>query len=125
PTINPVYTTRQAEESLLIWSGSTYKDYYHYVRNTWDSKLLAIGGLSGQKGWESLQQTGFVKTTAKTGGSYAFNYSLDSVMQKMMDHSKELAAPDGKVELVVYQKISIRDGKHANNPWLQELPDPV
>ncbi len=51
PAINPVYDTRQAELSLLTWAGSAYKDYYHYVRNTWDKSLLAIGGLSGQNGW--------------------------------------------------------------------------
>jgi molybdopterin-containing oxidoreductase family iron-sulfur binding subunit len=27
--------------------------------------------------------------------------------------------------LVLYQKTSIRDGRFANNPWLQELPDPL
>jgi Fe-S-cluster-containing dehydrogenase component len=29
------------------------------------------------------------------------------------------------VELQVYQTIALGDGKKANNPWLQELPDPV
>jgi len=125
PTINPVYDTRQAEQSFLVWSESATKDYYHYVRNVWDTKLLALGGLSGQKGWETLQQTGFVKAAPKAAGSYSFNYALDSVTQKMLDHSKELAAPAGKVEIQLYQTVAMRDGKRANNPWLQELPDPV
>jgi molybdopterin-containing oxidoreductase family iron-sulfur binding subunit len=34
-------------------------------------------------------------------------------------------ASAGGDELVVYEKVSIRDGKYANNPWLQELPDPI
>src|ERR1700761_621846 len=125
PTINPVYNTRQAEQSLLVWSDSTVADYYHYVRNNWDNTLRAIGGLTGQKGWEPLQQIGFVKSAPKPAGTYAFNYALDSVTQKMLDHSKELTAPDGKVELMIYQTVAMRDGKRANNPWLQELPDPV
>jgi MoCo/4Fe-4S cofactor protein with predicted Tat translocation signal len=125
PTISPVYDTRQAEHSLLLWSGSTFKDYYTYVRNNWDTKLLAIGGLSGQPGWETLLQTGFVKGAPKAAGSYSFTYALDSVAQKMLDHSKEIAASSGKVELQVYQTLAMRDGKRANNPWLQELPDPV
>jgi MoCo/4Fe-4S cofactor protein with predicted Tat translocation signal len=82
PTINPVYDTRQAEHSLLVWSESTTKDYYTYVRNNWDTKLLAIGGLSGQKGWEALLQTGFVQAAPKAAGTYSFNYTLDSVTQK-------------------------------------------
>jgi molybdopterin-containing oxidoreductase family iron-sulfur binding subunit len=28
-------------------------------------------------------------------------------------------------EVVLYEKVGIRDGAEANNPWLQELPDPV
>ena len=28
-------------------------------------------------------------------------------------------------ELVVYQKVGIGTGRQANNPWLQELPDPI
>jgi len=125
PTINPVYDTRQAEQSLMVWSGSTVKDYYTYVRNTWDKTLLAKGGLSGQAGWEKLLQTGFVKVAPISAGSYSFSYGLDSVAQKMLDHSKELTAEGSKVELQLYQKVSMRDGKRANNPWLQELPDPV
>jgi molybdopterin-containing oxidoreductase family iron-sulfur binding subunit len=26
---------------------------------------------------------------------------------------------------VLYEKIALRDGTYANNPWLQELPDPI
>ncbi len=26
---------------------------------------------------------------------------------------------------MLYEKIGIGTGRHANNPWLQELPDPI
>src|SRR5262249_42136021 len=32
---------------------------------------------------------------------------------------------DDRFELQLYETIGLRDGAHANNPWLQELPDPV
>jgi molybdopterin-containing oxidoreductase family iron-sulfur binding subunit len=35
------------------------------------------------------------------------------------------AGGGGKFELALYQKIGIGDGRHANNPFLQELPDPI
>ena len=124
PAINPVYDSRQAEHSLLIWSDNAVKDYYKYVRNTWDKSLLAKGGLSGQKGWETLLQTGFVKEAPKAAGTYTFNYDLNAVAQKVLDHSN-LLADGGKVELQIFQSVALRDGKRANNPWLQELPDPV
>jgi len=125
PTINPVYDTRQAERSLMIWSDSPVKDYYTYVRNNWDKELLAKGGLSGQKGWETLLQTGFVKAAANPAGSYTFTHDLNAVAQTVLDHSNLLAADGSKVELQLYQTVAMRDGKRANNPWLQELPDPV
>ena len=32
---------------------------------------------------------------------------------------------DTGLELVLYSKVALREGAHAHNPWLQELPDPV
>jgi molybdopterin-containing oxidoreductase family iron-sulfur binding subunit len=126
PTINPVYNTRQAEQSLLLWSDNAVKDYYTYVRNTWDKTLLAKGGLSGQQGWETLLQTGFVKETPKTGGAYTFTRDLNGVAQTILNQSAQLAASGNNgLELQLYQTVALRDGKRANNPWLQELPDPV
>ena len=124
PTINPVYDTRQAEHSLLIWSDNAVKDYYNYVRNNWDKNLLAKGGLSGQSGWETLLQTGFVKTAPKPATTYTFSRDLNAVAQTVLQQSAQLA--DGnKTEMQIYQTVAMRDGKRANNPWLQELPDPV
>jgi MoCo/4Fe-4S cofactor protein with predicted Tat translocation signal len=126
PTINPVYNTRQAEESLLVWSDNPVKSYYTYVRNNWDKNLLAKGGLSGQKGWETLLQTGFVKVADKTAGTYTFNRDLNAVAQSILAQSDKLVASgDNKIELQLYKSPGIGDGKRANNPWLQELPDPV
>ena len=126
PTINPVYNSRQAEQSLLIWSDNTVKDYYQYVRNTWDKSLLALGGLSGQKGWETLLQTGFVKVADKTPGTYTAAADVTGAAQKILARSAELVGDDKyKVELQLFESIALRDGKRANNPWLQELPDPV
>jgi MoCo/4Fe-4S cofactor protein with predicted Tat translocation signal len=126
PTINPVYNTRPAEESLLVWSNGAVTSYYTYVRNNWDKALLPLGGLSGQKGWETLLQTGFVKTADKSAGAYSFSRDLNAVAQTVLAQSAQLAATgDNKVELHLYQTVALRDGKRANNPWLQELPDPV
>ena len=39
--------------------------------------------------------------------------------------AKATAAKSGAIEVVLYQKVSIGTGNQANNPWLQELPDPI
>ncbi|RFZ83239.1 4Fe-4S dicluster domain-containing protein [Mucilaginibacter terrenus] len=124
PTINPVYNTRQAEQSMLLWSNNPVKDYYTYVRNNWNTNLLAKGGLAGQAGWETVLQNGFIKAPAAPAGTYTFNLDLNAVAQTIINHSNQLASGN-KVELQIYQTVAMRDGKKANNPWLQELPDPV
>ncbi len=52
PTINPVFNSRQAEQSLLIWSDAAVQDYYQYVRNTWERSILPSVG----KTWNELLQ---------------------------------------------------------------------
>ncbi|TYB78412.1 TAT-variant-translocated molybdopterin oxidoreductase [Bizionia myxarmorum] len=43
------------------------------------------------------------------------------------DAARLLGATSGSngFELALYSKVSMGDGQHANNPWLQELPDPI
>jgi MoCo/4Fe-4S cofactor protein with predicted Tat translocation signal len=125
PTINPVNSTRQAEESLLVWSDNAVKSYYTYLRNNWDKNLLAKGGLAGQAGWEALLQKGFINAPAAAVGTYSFAQDLNAVAQTVVTNSGKVAATGDQYELQVYQTPAMRDGKKANNPWLQELPDPV
>jgi len=125
PTINPVYNTRQAEQSLLDWSENATKHYYTYVRNTWNTTVFPKAGVSGQKAWEALLQTGFVKAAAKPAGTYTFDKDLASVAQTIASQSAKITASGDQVEVVLYQNNGVGDGKKANNPWLQEMPDPV
>ena len=125
PTINPVYNTRQAEQSLLLWSSNAINNYYGYVRNNWETNILPLGGLAGQPGWETLLQTGFVKVADKPAGVYTFALDLNGVAQKITTQSAKITGSGEKLELALYQTVALRDGKRANNPWLQELPDPV
>lgn len=118
PTINPVNNTRQAEESLLIWSDNQVKSYYEYVRRNWDTNILPAAG----KTWKELLQTGFVYAGEKPAGSYSSNAAIDTAASAIINRSKALAK---EVELHLYQTVALRDGKMANNAYLQELPDPV
>ena len=118
PTINPVFNSRQAEESLLTWADAPVKDYYQFVRSNWEAKMLPAVGLK----WEEVLEKGVVTVTAKTAGAYSFTQSLAQVATSIANSSKALAK---EVELQVYESIPMRDGKNANNAFLQELPDPV
>lgn len=118
PTINPVFNSRQAEQSLLMWSDAPVTDYYEYVKNNWEKNVLPSLG----KTWDDVLQTGVFNTALKTAGTYSFSMSLNSVVESISAASKKFG---NDVQLHVYENGSIRDGRNANNAFLQELPDSV
>ena len=118
PTINPVFNSRQAEQSLLTWADAPVQDYYQYVRNYWEKNILPAAG----KTWKDVLQTGVIASAAKPAGSYGFTLSLDAVAAAIVASSKALKKD---IELQIFESIPMRDGKQANNAFLQEFPDPV
>ncbi|RZK78622.1 MAG: 4Fe-4S dicluster domain-containing protein, partial [Pedobacter sp.] len=117
PTINPIYNTRQAEESLLIWSNNAVADYYTYLKNNWEASILPMFG----KTWKDVLQTGVFVTPVKTGGTYAFAGNVAAAASTIAAAKVEANA----IELDLYTSSVMGDGSQANNPVLQETPDPV
>jgi MoCo/4Fe-4S cofactor protein with predicted Tat translocation signal len=117
PTINPVFNTRQAEQSFLIWAGET-TNVYEFVKQNWEANILAGTG----KSWKEVLQAGFVYKGSTSGSSYSANVDLASVASSIVADAKKIA---GEVELKLYESTTLRDGRYANNAYLQELPDPV
>lgn len=115
PTIHPLFKTRSFATSLLKWSGSTVADYETYFKNYWITKL------GGQLAFDKALQDGIMEPAAPVVAGASFNGSaLTDAFAKLSAVKKA-----EKYELVIYQKVSIGDGKMANNPWLQEMPDPI
>src|SRR5690606_23300447 len=117
PTINPVFNTRQAEQSLLIWAGDR-TSIYDFVKQNWEANILPGTG----KTWKDVLQTGFVYKGSETGSSYVANVDVNAVASAISTAAKAVA---GEVELKLYESTGMRDGRYANNAFLQELPDPV
>ncbi|MGB5270415.1 TAT-variant-translocated molybdopterin oxidoreductase [Eudoraea sp.] len=131
PTIKELFDTRQFQQSLLQWMGSDLS-YYDYIKGTWNSGIL------GDASWNKALHDGvFVLESNNEGETSATNNrSGDQTMEQQADANTTVApissavsslantAADG-MELVLYPKIGMGDGKQANNPWLQEFPDPI
>ena len=103
PTIAPLFDSRQFEESLLVWTNRS--DYYNYLKNFWKNKNV---------NWDKALHDGYFNLEE--------NITLKTNSFKGKLISKK--ANEG-LELVVYEKIGVGDGTQANNPWLQEFPDPI
>ncbi len=112
PTIQPLFKTRQLEDSLLKWMGSDLS-YYDYMKNNWQANLLGGGS------WNKTLQDGTFTVAHQEEVAVANEIDLSSA-------SSALAQTAGaEMELTVYAKTGLGDGQQANNPWLQELPDPI
>jgi molybdopterin-containing oxidoreductase family iron-sulfur binding subunit len=115
PTINPLFKTRQWQDSLLKWSGAT-ADYLAFVKNYWSAKV------GGETGWDKALQAGVINPSlALAAVKGSFNSGPVAAAITAATSGKK----GGAVELVLYEKVGIGAGQGASNPWLQELPDPV
>jgi len=114
PTIQKIYKSRQIEESLLVWKNgknNAANNYYDYLKANASSVL---GGTSFNK----ALYNGFNTSANATTLSYAGGNAAQAVAELGGFKASDL-------ELVLYTKTAMGDGTQANNPWLQELPDPI
>jgi MoCo/4Fe-4S cofactor protein with predicted Tat translocation signal len=119
PTISPLFKTRQAQESLLRWSGNN-TSYYSYIKSNWQRNLFGqqTGFNNFDNFWNNSLHDGVFGTSAQ-GDVINFSGDISSAAQKIA------GLRGGAFELVLYTKTGMGDGSQANNPWLQELPDPI
>lgn len=116
PVINPLFKTRPFQTSLLKWAGNT-NDYETYFRTYWSTKL------GNTATWDKAVQDGVIETAPSAislGGGATFGGGGVAAAA-----AKIAATKSANTEVVLYQKISVGNGSQANNPWLQELPDPI
>lgn len=108
PTIRPLFNTKQFQDALLAWSGNA-QDYYTYLKSS-----ATVAG----KTWNQLVHDGVAvsEVAAVSAGAADFAGAAANLAT---------AKATGKLELVLYTKIGMGDGQQANNPWLQEFPDPI
>ena len=122
PTISPLFDTRQAQDSFLVWSGST-TNYYDFLQANWNTDLYSkIGGTSTfQEFWDQSLFNGVISiesASATVSPIGDISGAVESVL-------KTYKADNAGSELVVYAKVGIGNGTFSNNPWLQEMPDPI
>jgi molybdopterin-containing oxidoreductase family iron-sulfur binding subunit len=118
PTIRPLFGTRQALESILMWANKPM-DAYSYIKQTWSTAVPPSAGLF-EDHFNTALYNGFVEPSAVTVGTQpAFVGDVNGA-------AGAIAGRKGSEwELQLYVKAGLGDGSHANNPWLQELPDPI
>ncbi len=110
PTIRPLFNTKQFQDALLSWTGIS-GTFYDYIKAT---SATIIAGSS----WNKVLHDGVFVGAIPVASTLSANYSAAA---SALAQSK---ATDG-FELILYTKTGLGDGQQANNPWLQEFPDPI
>jgi molybdopterin-containing oxidoreductase family iron-sulfur binding subunit len=124
PTIAPLFHTRAYQESLLRWSGDG-RSYYDVLRASWRQKLFPLQTryATFDEFWDrSLHDGVFVLDAPSLAPANFVGGDLSAVVRRL---SERVASGAEGLSLVLYEKVSLRDGAYASNPWLQELPDPI
>lgn len=126
PTIAPLFATRQAEHSLLVWAESanlnTNSDqpYYDYVKANWQNSIGAGQSkyLSQEAFWEMSLHDGVYENPSQ-GTTVVFNTAV------AVDPGAVSMPSSSELEISFYETVNIGGGQYAHNPWLQEMPDPI
>ena len=134
PIISPLYKSRYAQESLLVWADNT-TNYYDYVR------LTSNGGynpsmMKTDANWNMAVHNGTFGSTAVaaapllTGATVPTAPAAITAATPSAPNVSEAigyvrSMKSGDWELSLYQKVTMGAGNHANNALLHETPDPI
>jgi MoCo/4Fe-4S cofactor protein with predicted Tat translocation signal len=122
PTIRPLFNTASAIESMLVWAsknsraGKDSKVTYDFIRNIWENSISfsSLRGTDLHTFWNMAVHNSCVTLPIAERTPIVFK---DAPVKSLPKNSG--------LEVVLYQKAGIGIGMQANNPWLQELPDPI
>lgn len=119
PGINPLFKTRSMQDSLLTWMGRDIS-YRDYIKTYWEEHYFPQqqNHTSFYDFWTSSLQAGVFEPAVEKATALPFR-------QEALGELKPSPLQGGGLEVEVFESIAMGDGRHANNPWLQELPDPV
>jgi molybdopterin-containing oxidoreductase family iron-sulfur binding subunit len=128
PVMTPVFNTRSIGDVILNVSGQveelngrfTQTTFYDYLRDAWKGVWTGSGeGVGFDEFWKTaLEQGGYYKDVSPVTVSL-------SVAAAALDLPEAVIEGDGEYFFVAYPSYRYYDGRGANKPWLQELPEAI
>ncbi|HEX9579776.1 MAG TPA: molybdopterin dinucleotide binding domain-containing protein, partial [Gemmatimonadales bacterium] len=129
PVMQPVFDTRQTGDVLLDavrriggrvatrLPAASYKDY---LQDAWRAVQRESGNRDAfETFWTSALQRGGVFTPVRPVARASLAARVGNLVVAAWE------APVDRLTLIAYPSPALHDGRGANRPWLQELPDPV
>lgn len=132
PAISPIFNTRQAQSSFLSWANAPETDYYTFVKNNWRDTLYQAQSTESDfdRFFDKALYDGAMEfdVMVPSPGTRAIGFPNESLSVNLSNVASRINStyqPSDGIDLVLYQKVAIGSGRQANNPWLQETPDPI
>jgi molybdopterin-containing oxidoreductase family iron-sulfur binding subunit len=122
PVIAPFGNTRPLADSLLAWAGEAAVSPGP-IRKAWEASVFPRregGAADFESFWNTALHDGYAEVAPEAFGPMEFDAAA---LREAAPEAGGSAAGDFTLEL--YPTVGLLDGRHAHNPWLQELPDPV
>jgi molybdopterin-containing oxidoreductase family iron-sulfur binding subunit len=133
PTISPIFAsvgragTRAGEESLLRWANSPALDttaeqpYLEYLKKNWENTVFQSQAryLTFQTFWDAVLHDGVIDLPIEEEAPITFAGDVNAAAAKVRKPA------NSEMEITFYETVNIGGGEYANNPWLQEMPDPI
>ena len=123
----PHFDTKQTGDVLLsvaarLGSALGPATTYDHLRARWAEVHAASGStLTFDLWWKQALKTGMVQVGGATASQSAELQAPDAALTFDIPQLDG----DGEFALMVYPSTRFGDGRQANRPWMQELPDPV
>ncbi|HEY4789313.1 MAG TPA: TAT-variant-translocated molybdopterin oxidoreductase, partial [Bacteroidales bacterium] len=118
PCIHRIFDTRQMQESLMVWAGQPVK-WDEYMKAYWEKEIFRQQKETEdfEYFWIETLRNGCLELTRKEKASLPNIANLKG--------NVKLSKPSTSLELQLIVPIGITSEYHSNNPWLQEMPDPI
>jgi molybdopterin-containing oxidoreductase family iron-sulfur binding subunit len=121
PTITKLFDTRQAQDTLLAWSGSK-ENYYDFIRAHWEKNVYPkqhkYNGFNAL--WDVTVHDGELVVEGGNEEKYSGS-AVDAAVSSISSTYANL----GDTQVKLYESLAVGDGYWSDNPFLQELPDAV
>jgi len=120
PCIHPLFDTRAFQDSLLKWAGRE-RSFEELIKYHWLQNLAPQAEKGNEDWWVKTLQAGYYEPEADSSS----NRPSGSGISRWTPPEVKIGPADTALSLTLYPTVALNDGRYGNNPWLQELPDPV
>ncbi|TAK45528.1 MAG: 4Fe-4S dicluster domain-containing protein [Saprospiraceae bacterium] len=126
PAISPLFNTRQAEESLLRWGQSPHlnltaeQPYFEYLSANWQANIFSrqTTYATFQAFWDNALHDGIFEVPETGDAAVSFGGDVTQA-------AAQITKPGSGLEISFFETVNVGGGQYADNPWLQEMPDPI